>query len=103
MIKEAYQTAENSAGSAMKEQATYEKSIQYSLDRIGASFEQLSSTVIDSGLLKFLVDLGNTGVNAINGIVNALTPLGTVGAGLGIGAFIKNLDWLKCRATINLA
>ena len=40
--------------------------------------EHLSSTVVESDLIKFFVDLGTTGVKAIDGIVNALTPLGAV-------------------------
>ena len=46
--------------------------------------EQLSSTVVDSDLVKFFVDLGTTGVKAIDGLVSALTPLGTIGLFAGI-------------------
>ena len=53
--------------------------------------EHLSSTVVKSDLVKFFVDLGTTGVKAIDGIVNALTPLGTIGLGAGIFAGIKNI------------
>ena len=47
--------------------------------------EHLSSTVVDSDLVKFFVDLGTTGVKAIDGLVSALTPLGTlstIGSGI---------------------
>ena len=47
--------------------------------------EHLSSTVVESDLIKFFVDLGTTGVKAIDGLVNALTPLGTaalIGGGI---------------------
>ena len=47
--------------------------------------EHLSSTVVESDLIKFFVDLGTTGVKAIDGLVNALTPLGTaalIGGGM---------------------
>ena len=53
--------------------------------------EHLSSTVVESDLIKFFVDLGTTGVKAIDGIVNALTPLGTIGLGAGLFAGIKNI------------
>ena len=53
--------------------------------------EHLSSTVVESDLIKFFVDLGTTGVKAIDCIVNALTPLGTIGLGAGIFAGIKNI------------
>ena len=47
--------------------------------------EHLSSTVVESDLIKFFVDLGTTGVKAIDGLVNALTPLGAaslIGGGI---------------------
>ena len=53
--------------------------------------EHLSSTVVESDLVKFFVDLGTTGVKAIDGIVNALTPLGTLALGGGIFAGFKNV------------
>lgn len=59
--------------------------------------EHLSSTVVKSDLIKFFVDLGTTGVKAIDGLVNALTPLGTaalIGGGILGG---KNLGKVyKC-------
>ncbi len=78
MIKEAYQTAENSAGSAMKEQETYLSSLEAKTQQFEASIQSLSNTLLDSDILKFFVDLGTDGVNAIESVVNALTPLGTV-------------------------
>ena len=53
--------------------------------------EHLSSTVVESDLIKFFVDLGTTGVKAIDGIVNALTPLGATAAIGGIVAGFKNV------------
>ena len=58
--------------------------------------EHLSSTVVESDLVKFFVDLGTTGVKAIDGIVNALTPLGTTAAIGGIVAGFKNIGREKC-------
>ena len=57
--------------------------------------EHLSSTVVDSDLVKFFVDLGTTGVKAIDGIVNALTPLGTIGLGAGLLASFKGAGRVK--------
>ena len=42
--------------------------------------EHLSSTVVESDLVKFFVDLGTTGIKAIDGRVSALTPLGAAAA-----------------------
>lgn len=64
--------------------------------------EHLSSTVVDSDLVKFFVDLGTTGVKAIDGLVNALTPLGTaalIGGGIlsgkNIGTFKEQLSTIS--------
>ena len=57
--------------------------------------EHLSSTVVESDLVKFFVDLGTTGVKAIDGIVNALTPLGTIGLGAGLLASFKGAGRVK--------
>ena len=65
--------------------------------------------MIESDLIKFFVDLGTTGINAIDGLINALTPLGTIGLiGGGIlggknigrpkmfGLVLKYADNYKC-------
>ena len=57
--------------------------------------EHLSSTIVDSDLVKFFVDLGTTGVKAIDGIVNALTPLGTAGLAAGLLASFKGAGRVK--------
>ena len=62
--------------------------------------EHLSSTVVESDLVKFFVDLGTTGVEAIDGIVNALTPLGTLALGGGLFAGIKNVGQAKMWACL---
>ena len=85
-LQEAYETAENSAGSAMKEQEDLEKSIQYSLDRLTASTQEWSATLVDSDVIKFFVDLAN----AVVELSTAITPLGTIGLGAGLFAVIKN-------------
>lgn len=64
--------------------------------------EHLSSTVVESDLIKFFVDLGTTGVKAIDGIVNALTPLGTIGLGAGLLASFKNAGREKCYPSYHI-
>lgn len=72
IARQATETAINSTGSALKEQEKYEQGIQYSLDRLKASFQSLSNTVLDSDLLKGIVDLGTEGVSSLEGIAKAL-------------------------------
>ena len=74
------QTSITSAGSAMREQEAYMKGIQYSTDRLKASFQELASNTIDSSWVKGFVDLANILTNVINkvGLFNiALVSLAT--------------------------
>ena len=91
MIENAYDTATNSAGSALKEQQEYEKGIQYSLDRLTASAQTFANHFLDSSLVKGIVDFGNTTINVIDKVTSALTPLGTLALGGGLFAGIKNI------------
>ena len=91
MIENAYDTATNSAGSALKEQQEYEKGIQYSLDRLTASAQTFANHFLDSSLVKGIVDFGNTTINVIDKVTSALTPLGALALGGGIFAGIKNI------------
>ena len=84
------ETSLNSSGQAMEKFEAYEESLTGKLEKLENAFIKLSNTVLDSGLLKGLVDLGTTGVKAIDGLVNALTPLGTIGLLGGAGLGIKN-------------
>lgn len=93
MIKEAYETAEDSAGSAMREQEKYQESIQYSLDRFTASVQELSNVLIDSGIMKFFVDLGTTGVSALTKIIDFLGGMELAVAGIATAvAQMSGLD-----------
>lgn len=80
-IEAAYKSAEESAGSALREQQEYEKSIQYSLDRLGASLQEMSLLTINDGLTKGLVDLTSGIINLIN-TMGGLAPILTVVGGI---------------------
>ena len=102
-IESAYQSAGNASGSALAAQEEYEQGIQYSLDRLKASFQQFADTLAGDGLLKGIVDFGNGTVNVLDSITGFLGPLASAeltGAGLGITKFIKNLD---CRKVLKIA
>ena len=91
VAEEAMKAAEESAGSALKEQENYEKGIQYSIDRLIAKFQELSNHILDSKLVKGVVDFGTTTLDVIDKITSALTPLGTLTLGGGIFAGFKNI------------
>ena len=93
--EEAMKTAENAASSALRAQEEYEKGIQYSLDRLSASFQEFSNDVLDSDLLKWIIDFGNGAINVLDAIIDELGLFGTLGAGASITAFVKNLDRQK--------
>lgn len=90
-LESAYQTAENSAGSAMREQENWEKSIQFSMDRLSASTQEWSHSLVDSGVIKWFVDTANAAVE----LSTALGPLKTISLGIGAALGFKNVGRLK--------
>ena len=73
------------------ENQKYLDSISGKISQFNSAVEQLSSTVVDSDLVKFFVDLGTTGVKAIDGLIEKLGGLGTIGLAGGLFAGIKNV------------
>ena len=98
-IEDAYDAVANSAGSAMKEQEKYEQSVQYSLNRLSASFQEFSASVLDSSFLRGIVEFGNGALNVLDGLTDQFGALTT--AGVGLGAFLggKNLGSLQNAET----
>lgn len=99
-LQKAYESASNSAGSAAKEQENYAQSIQYSLNKLSASFEVLAADILDSNFAKNLVEFLNSVVNLLDTIienVGILVPLLTTLGGLSI---IKNIDNIKALSDL---
>lgn len=80
--RQAAETAVNSSGSALEAQKKYEQGIQYSLDRLDASFQTFASHVLDSKFLKGIADFGNGIINIIDKVTSKLGSSGTIGIGL---------------------
>ena len=78
MINDVYETAENSEGSALREQEEYMKSLQYSIDRGKASVQEFWSTLLDSGFLKSALDFGTKFLNVLTDIMDTLGTLPTL-------------------------
>lgn len=102
LLKKSYQEAMNSAGSAETEQEKYSQSIEYSVNRVKASVEELSNTLLSADAAKNAVDFVNTFVNGLNSIVEHLGTVKTLllGAGIfkafkGANTIRKNLDQLQ--------
>ena len=76
--RRATETAINSEGSALKEQATYLSSLEAKTQQFEAAFQSLSNTVIDSDLLKNIVDFGTKSVCSLEGIAKALQTVNSL-------------------------
>lgn len=96
----ATESAINSTGSALKEQEAYEQGIQYSLDRLEASFQAFANHILDSNFLKGIIDFGNGTINVIDTVTDKLGSLGTIGLGAGLFSSIKNVGRDKMYSLI---
>lgn len=76
--RRATETAINSEGSALKEQATYLSSLEAKTQQFEAAFQSLSNTVVDSDLLKNIVDFGTKSVSSLEGITKALQTVNSL-------------------------
>lgn len=56
---EATETAINSSGSAAKENSRYMESLEAKVQLLRSSFQELSSSIVDSDLVKTILDVGN--------------------------------------------
>lgn len=99
-LESAYETATNSAGSAMREQQNFEQGLEYSTNRLKASLEELAADTLNSDFLKGAIDATNTLVQLFDklitesGTVTALfTTLGAVFGGK-IGLFSGSTEGL---------
>ncbi len=68
-VEAAAQTASNSTGSALKENETYLDSIAGKMNQFKAQFQALSTTLVDSDIPKFFIDMG-TGALSFFDVIN---------------------------------
>ena len=80
------------SGSAAVEAEKSANNWQGSLNKLSNSWTQFVSNFANSGQITTAIQLVNSFVQAMDGLVDTLTPLGTVATGAGIFAFVKNLD-----------
>lgn len=78
-LEEILRISKDSAGSAMKEQQEYAKSIRYSLDRAKAAYQSLAQTIVDSNLLKDLIDTGAALLTILDTIGKITKKIGSLG------------------------
>lgn len=96
----ALQTANNSSGSALKENEKYLNSIDGRISVLKANFQNLWSNAIDSSIIKFFIDLGTSILKIVDnvGLLNTAIGAFTVVASLkGAGGTNKKQLFLKLK------
>lgn len=78
IAEEALAVATQSAGSALNENEIFLDSIQGKLNQFSAAWQVLSETVVNSGLVKGIVDFGTALLNTLNSISNFSGGIGTL-------------------------
>lgn len=89
MIEEAYEIAQESAGSAMREQEKWEQGLEARTNKLKASLEELSTVVLDPDILGGFIDAGRILIEVLSTIIDKfglLPTLLTTGGGI-FGAF----------------
>lgn len=75
-LKAALEASKNAAGSAMEEQEVWLGSLEAKINQFKASFESLSSTVVNEDLVGAIIDFGTNFINTIDNVINSLSGLG---------------------------
>ena len=83
LAEEALESSMGAAGSAVEEFAKWTDSIEAKTQRFQAAYQSLSVTVINSDLVKFIVDSGTTILSILDKITGAVGALPTVGTLFG--------------------
>lgn len=74
-VDKAIQDSANSVGSARKEQEAYLKSIQASINEFKNTFQELSTQIINSELIKFVINIGTAIFKIIGEIVRLIVTI----------------------------
>lgn len=97
IAKDALSTSLDSEGSAMAENEKYLDSIAGRIEKLKATFESLSVTLINNDLVKGIISIADAILQVTDALAgfafnDMFSSLATLGAGGGIFAFFKNLD-----------
>lgn len=84
MIEEAYKTATEAEGSAMREQAAYAEGLEYRLNRLTAALQELASVTLNSDMMKVLIDGATSAIELITTLIDKFGLLNSaIVAGVG--------------------
>lgn len=93
----------DSVGSASEENSKYLDSISGKIEMLKSQFQELSSATFNSDTFKVLITGATSFLNVLTDIVKLLTPLGAIGAGVGIYKIFKNFDWPCNKGYLKIA
>ena len=94
-LENAYKSASNAEGSALKENATYLDSIQGRVDLFTNALQTMWMNLISSDAVKFFVDSATALVRFFDSAIGKVTVLGTLVAGL-YGKNKHKRNWKHC-------
>lgn len=89
-IQKALETAQNSEGSALKEQEKWLDSIEAKMQQFAAQFQKMSTTFISSKFFKTLIDGGTEFLSILTKMIDTIGGLGTVLSVGGFALLLKN-------------
>ena len=90
-IQKAYADIQDSAGSAYEEQVRWMESLEAKTAQFEAAFQSLSNTILDSDLLKGIVDFGTGTISVLDSVIDKFGTLPTLMATVGAGLGFKNI------------
>ena len=85
LLDQVTETSMNSAGSALKENETYLDSINGKVAQFMATFEEISTSIINSEFVKGVVDSGSGILGFLNNVIQTLNAIPSI-AGVAFGA-----------------
>lgn len=91
-VEEALRTAQTAEGSALRENEKYLDSVKGRLDVLKATGQSISSSLLDSGLVKGFLSIAQAIATATDNMIRFAGALPTAGAAAGIALIVKNLD-----------
>lgn len=89
-IEKAFETANNSAGSAMAEQEKWLESLEAKTNQLKASIQDLSNTAMNSDLFKGIIDGARTLIDVLTKIIDKIGLLPIAAGGVGLSKLIKD-------------
>lgn len=96
------ETAANAAGTMDRAYGIYTDSIEGRVNQLTASFQKLSTSIVDDRVVKGAVTGANLLVNAFDNLIEKVGLLGTLAAAGGIVALTRSVGRAKWVALENV-